>query len=64
MKVLLPKKKTVMFTSIGMPAVAFYLATQLDMELMASDDQGQINITADVRPGIKASEVDKVLLQI
>lgn len=40
------------------------LSKQLDTELMASDDQGQINISIETRPGLKTEHVDEVLKQV
>ena len=64
MRSILPKKKTVMGISIGLLAVSFYLASQLGMELMASDDQGEIRISVDTRPGLITENVDTVLKEI
>lgn len=64
MKVILPKKKTVMITSILLLVGAFILSKQLGTELMASDDQGQINISIETRPGLKTEHVDEVLKQV
>lgn len=44
MLVILPKKKTVAFLSILLLVASFKLAGQLKMELMASDDNGQISV--------------------
>lgn len=61
MRVILPKKKTVMLVSILMLLVSFWMATQLRMELMTSDDTGQISVSIETRPGLQVSEVDKIL---
>lgn len=63
MKVLLPKKKTVMGTSILLLIGSFALATQLRSELMPSDDTGTITVSIDTRPGMKLEEVDRMLQQ-
>ncbi|RGY96954.1 efflux RND transporter permease subunit [Clostridium sp. AM58-1XD] len=63
MKVLLPKKKTVMFTSLILLVGAYMLSKHVGTELMASDDQGQINITIETRPGLKTAKVDELLKQ-
>lgn len=64
MRVILPKKKTVMLTSVLLLVLSFLLLTQLDMELMASDDQGQVSISVETRPGLETAGVDQVLRQI
>lgn len=64
MRVILPKKKTVMAVSILLLLISFKLATYLDVELMASDDNGEISISVEARPGMKNEKVDEVLKQI
>jgi len=64
MRVILPKKKTVIFVSLLLLVGSFLLAAQLQMELMASDDQGQISISVETRPGLVTAEIDKILVQI
>ena len=61
---LLPKRKTVMLTSVALLAVSLLLAKQLDTELMASDDQGQISISVDTRPGLETEKADEILREI
>lgn len=64
MKVLLPKKKTVMLTSVLLLGLSFWMATQLRMELMTSDDTGTVSVTIDTRPGLQVGEVDKILGEV
>lgn len=64
MKIILPKRKTVMGISIVLLLISFYLATQLKTELMASDDEGEVSITVEMRPGVVNAEIDKVLMEI
>ena len=64
MAFLLPKRKTVMLTSVALLAVSLLLAKQLDTELMASDDQGQISISVDTRPGLETEKADEILREI
>ena len=61
MKVLLPKKKTVILTSIVLLVLSFVLAGQLGFELMASSDGDSISVSVETRPGLKIEEVDKIL---
>jgi multidrug efflux pump subunit AcrB len=64
MRRILPRRKTVMGISIALLVLAFYLASQLGTELMASDDQGQVSITVETRPGLQTDEVDGILKQV
>lgn len=64
MRCILKKKKTVMAISLGLLGFACFLATKLNVELMASDDQGIINITVETRPGLITNQVDEVLREI
>lgn len=64
MEVILPKKKTVMAASILMLGLSIWMAMQLRMELMASDDTGTITVSIDTRPGLLVQENDKIYEQI
>lgn len=64
MKVILPKKKTVMLTSVLLLLVSFWMAGQLRMELMTSDDTGTISVTVETRPGLQVGEVDEILREV
>lgn len=64
MKVLLPKKKTVMLTSVGLLVFSLFLATKVGMELMPSTEQRMVNITAELRPGLSVEKADEVLTAI
>lgn len=64
MAVILPKKKTVMLISIGLLAFSLYLGTKLQTELMASDDQGEISISVETRPGLITDRVDEITKEI
>lgn len=61
---LLPKKKLVMFTSIALLLISFLVATQLRMELMASDDQGTLQVSVKLRPGLSTEKADEVLQNV
>ena len=63
MKVLLPKKKTVIFTSVALLVAAFWMASQLRMELMVSDDTGEIAVSIETRPGLTLEEEDRIYEQ-
>lgn len=64
MRTLLPKKKTVMFTSIGLLVLSILMATQINMELMPANDQGTVQISAELRPGLNMDKANEVLTQI
>lgn len=64
MKVILPKKKTVMIASVAMLALSFWMAGQLRMELMTADDTGTISVSIETRPGQRIEETDKILRQV
>ena len=64
MKVLLKKKKTVIFTSVALLVAAFWMASQLRMELMVSDDTGEISVSIETRPGLTLEEEDKIYAQV
>lgn len=64
MRVILPKKKTVMGSALLLLVLSLMLATKLDTELMASDDQGEVSISVETRPGLETEKIDEVLKQI
>lgn len=61
---LLNRRKTVMAVTLGLLAFSLFLAGRLDVELMGSDDQGEIEITVDIRPGLVTDKIDDVLRQV
>lgn len=64
MKVILPKKKTVMAVSVALLIFSVFLATHLDVELMASDDNGEISISIETRPGLMTERTDEIAKQV
>ena len=64
MRKLLNRKKTVMAVTFGLLVFSLFLASRLDVELMGSDDQGEIEITVDIRPGLITDKIDDVLRQV
>lgn len=64
MNSLLPKKKTVMFTTVALLVISLFLATQLKMELMPANDQGTISITVGLRPGLGIEKANEILSEI
>ncbi len=61
MQTLLPKRKTVIFTSLVLLGISIVLAGQLGMELMTSADQNSIDISIETRPGLRIENVDEIL---
>ena len=64
MKVLLPKKKTVIFTSVVLLILSILMATQLGMELMPSADEGAIDISIETKPGLQIEGIDEILQKV
>lgn len=61
---LLPKKKTVMFTSIALLLISFVLAGQIKSELMPANDQGTIQVSVEMRPGLNMEKANEILTEI
>ncbi|MCC8128235.1 MAG: efflux RND transporter permease subunit [Clostridiales bacterium] len=61
---LLEKKRIVILVSALCFAVSIWMATQLRMELMVSDDIGQIDIDIEMRPGLSVEEQDRIFRQV
>lgn len=64
MEVFLRRKAVVMLASVAMLLGAFWMATQLRMELMTADDTGTITVSVETRPGLTLEEMDKILQQV
>lgn len=64
MKKILPKRKTVMLTSVLLLIGSLFLAASLTIELMPSDDQGEIGITVSTRPGTEIGKIEPTLNEI
>ena len=64
MRSLLNKRAMVMLASVLLLGFSFFIARFLKVELMAEDDQGQVSITAEVKPGMTIGKVDTVMKQI
>lgn len=58
---LLPKKKTVMLVSVLLLVFSFFLATHIKMELMPASDEGTVQVTMELRPGITIEKVDEIV---
>ena len=64
LRFLLPKKKTVMFTSIALLLFSFVLATQIRTELMPATDEGTIQVTMELRPGLTVEKADEIVSKV
>lgn len=64
LRALLPKKKTVMFTSIALLVFSFLLAGQIRMELMPASDEGTISVTMELRPGLTVEKANEIVSQV
>ncbi len=64
MNTLLDHRYIVLIGSIIAIVISLWMATQLRMELMVSDDTGQISISVAMRPGISLEEEEKVFKDI
>lgn len=64
MKGILKRRGLVMVISVALLLFSFFIASFLRTELMAEDDQGQITITAKVKPGMETDKIDGIMKQI
>ncbi len=64
MQGILPKRKTVMITTIVMLILSFMMAGQLGMEMIPEGDEGTITITIETRPGLTVERTDEILRQV
>lgn len=54
----IPKTKTVFISAIALLVLAFMMASHLSMDLMASADEGIVNMTIQVKPGLTIQAVN------
>ena len=64
MESILPKKKTVMFATIGMLIVSFMMASQLRSEMIPATDEGTIDVSVEMRPGVNLDKAETILGKI
>lgn len=57
----IPRKRLVFMASLSLLAAAFVMASKLDMDLMASADEGIVNMTVKIKPGLSTSAVDETV---
>ncbi len=62
LRVILNKKKSVFAATLALVALALFLATSLDMELMSSTDEGSVNINVTLRSGASLEKTDEIIL--
>ncbi len=58
---LLKHKALVMILSVALLVATVYLASNIETELMTSDDTGTVSVSIDTRPGLKTDYVDDML---
>lgn len=61
MESILPKKKTVMFATVGMLILSFAMASQLRSEMIPATDEGTIAVSVEMRPGINMDKAEAIL---
>ncbi|WP_432627819.1 efflux RND transporter permease subunit [Brotaphodocola sp.] len=54
----IPKTKTVFISAIALLVLAFMMASRLSMDLMASADEGIVDMTIQVKPGLTIEAVN------
>lgn len=54
----IPKTKTVFISAIALLVLAFMMASRLSMDLMASADEGIVDMTIQVKPGLTIQAVN------
>ena len=64
MKRILRHRGLIMMISVALLMLSFFITKFLRVEMMAEDDQGQVSITAEVKPGMKIEKVDGIMKQI
>lgn len=55
----IPRKGLVLMVSLSLLAVAFGMASKLNVDLMASADEGIVNMMVKIKPGLSISAVDE-----
>ncbi len=61
MPAVIPRTKLVMGTSVLLLALALLMASRLDMDLMASVDEGIVQMTVKTKPGLSVEAVNETL---
>lgn len=58
---IIPRKGLVFMVSLSLLAAAFGLASKLNMDLMSSADEGIVNMTVKIKPGLSTAAVDETV---
>lgn len=61
---LLDRRALVMIISVALLVVSIFMAGTLGFELMPAVDQGTITVSAEMKPGLKVEEADKILQKL
>lgn len=61
---IIPKKKAAILVTVLLFALSIAMISQLGFELMPNIDEGTVDISIDLKPGLKINEVDKVLTRV
>lgn len=61
---IIPRTKTVFAASIGLLAAALLMASQLDLDLMTSVDEGIVQVTIKTKPGLSVAAVNEAVADL
>ena len=61
---IIPRTKTVFAVSIGLLAAALLMASQLDLDLMTSVDEGIVQVTIKTKPGLSVAAVNEAVAEL
>lgn len=61
---IIPKTKTVFATAIALLVLAFMMASRLGMDLMASADEGIVDMTIQVKPGLTIDAINDAVKDV
>lgn len=61
MPAIIPKTKLIFGTAIALVVAAFFLATRLQVELMATVDEGIVDMTIKMQPGLSVDAINENL---
>ena len=61
---IIPRTKTVFAVSIGLLAAALLMASRLDLDLMASVDEGIVQVTIKTKPGLSVAAVNEAVADL
>ncbi|MCC8059783.1 MAG: efflux RND transporter permease subunit [Clostridiales bacterium] len=61
---IIPKTGLIMGCTVGLLVLSFVMASQLSVKLMVSPDEGIVDMTVSVRPGLTVEEVNNAVSEI